>query len=59
MKVYMSKDEWYPIYDIQKERSGGLVKEIEITDEEWLDYRALMEKFESWQSKLEKKERIV
>ena len=59
MKVYMNKDEWYPVYEIQKELKGGLMKEIEITDEEWLDYRALMEKFESWQIKLEKKERNV
>lgn len=52
MKARIECDEWYPVYSLELEHmtSGTF---MELTDEEWADYRRVMDKFNAWQQRLE------
>lgn len=60
MKVLMSCDEWYPVYDIDKVADDYKVKHsyqgrvVEMTEETYIVYKGLLLQFEKLQDKLEK-----
>lgn len=65
MKVIMSRDEWFPYYDIQKHELYKDVSPydvvVELSEENYIVYKGLLTQMEHLQGKLEKlwnKERI-
>ena len=46
----ISVDEWYPVYDLGADSDGG--RWIDLTGEEYADYKATCDAFEAWQGRL-------
>jgi hypothetical protein len=51
MKRYIMQDEWWPMYGLEEEL-GPDDPGMELTEEEWKDYRRVSAEFVKWQDKL-------
>ena len=52
MKVFIDATEFYPFRTFEEKRSWKLNPEIEISDEDYINYQRAMEQFYYWQSVL-------
>jgi hypothetical protein len=50
MKLWLDWDERYPVYDLSETERG--LHSVELSDEEYADYKAACEVFNDWQDRL-------
>lgn len=50
--LYLTRDEWYPVFELSEETYSRDAPEIELSAQEYADYRRVYEEFEMWQEKL-------
>jgi hypothetical protein len=60
MKFYVSKDEWYPVYELASCKDSFYAQlaaerpseTVELTAEEYADYKQTLKAFNEWQGKI-------